>query len=210
MIIDIETAMKAAKRYDRLMQYNGVKVIRADVTNAAIVATIGKKSFRNTFENLFNNREELTEYLEFTYDPIKLTRSIRKENNVYLLAFLDGKAVGFAKLKKHSLNDLIESPIQMELQKIYVLSEYQGRGVGTALMQEVQSIAHDGNPDCIWLDTYISNDKAIQFYEKNGFRKIGNYFFTIGSQTFEYFVMELPIAGTASIYDGKDFLSQAS
>jgi ribosomal protein S18 acetylase RimI-like enzyme len=210
MVIDIETAIRAAKRYDWQMQNNGVKVIRADVTNAAIVATIGKKAFRHAFENLFKSREELTEYLEFTYDPVKLTRSIRKENNVYLLAFLDGKAVGFAKLKKHSLNDLIESPVQMELQKIYVLSEYQGRSVGTALMQEVKNIAIDGKPDCIWLDTYISNDKAIQFYAKNGYRKIGNYFFTIGSQTFEYFVMELPIAGTVSVYNGKDFLSQAS
>ena len=97
-------------------------------TNAAIIATIGKKSFRNAFEHLFNNKEELFEYLEYTYDPVKLTKSIRKENNVYLLAFLDGKAVGFAKVKKHSLNDQIESPVQMELQKIYVLSEYQGKG----------------------------------------------------------------------------------
>ena len=125
------------------MQYNGVKIIQADVSHAAIIATIGKKSFRNAFENLFKSREELFEYLEFTYDPVKLTKSIRKENNVYLLAFLDGKAVGFAKIKKHSLNDQIESPVQMELQKIYVLPEHQGRGVGTALLKEVKNIAND-------------------------------------------------------------------
>ena len=200
MTIDIETAIKAAKRYDRLMPYDEVKIIQADVTNAAIVATIGKKSFRNAFENLFNSREELTEYLEFTYDPVKLTKSIRKENNMYLLAFLDGQAVGFAKLKKHSLNDLIASPAQMELQKIYVLKEYQGKGVGTALMKEVKSIASDRNPDYLWLDTYISNEKAIHFYEKNGFKKIGNYFFTIGSQTFEYHVMKLTVAGVSTVH----------
>jgi len=199
MIIDIEKAIKAARRYDQLMQYKEVKIIQADVTNAAIIATIGKKSFRNAFENLFNSREELTEYLEFTYDPVKLTKSIRKENNVYLLAFLDGKAVGFAKLKKHSLNDLIASPIQMELQKIYVLTEYQGRGVGAALMKEAKSIADERNPDCLWLDTYISNEKAIHFYEKNEFKKIGKYLFTIGSQTFEYYVMELAIAGPSDV-----------
>ena len=86
-----------------------MKIIQADVSHAAIIATIGKKSFRKAFENLFNSREELLEYLEYTYYPVKLAKSIRKENNVYLLAFLDGKAVGFAKVKKHSLNDQIES-----------------------------------------------------------------------------------------------------
>ena len=210
MTIDIEAAIKAARTYDRRLQFDGVKIIQADVTNAAIIATIGKKSFRTAFEHLFNSREELTGYLEFSYNPVKLAKSIKKENNVYLLAYLEGKAVGFAKLKKHSLNDLIASPVQMELQKIYVLTEYQGRGVGSALMREVHNIANEEGPDSVWLDTYVSNEKAIHLYEKSGFKKIGRYLFTIGTQTFEYYVMELPFTGTTSVYSAKNFWPKAS
>ena len=210
MSIDIQTAINVAKKYDRRAQYNGVKIIQADITNTAIIATIGKKSFRSTFEHLFGSREELTEYLEFTYNPVKLAKSIRKENNIYLLAFVEGKPVGFAKLKSHSLNDLIASPVQMELQKIYVLPEYQETGVGTALINEVINIARDEVPDSVWLDTYVSNEKAIHFYERFGFEKIGRYYFTIGSQTFEYYVMELQVAGPNSIYAGKNILPKAS
>ena len=117
---------------------------------------------------------------------------------------------GFAKLKKHSLNDLITSPAQMELQKIYVLAEYQGRGVGSGLMNEVNAVAKEEGPDSIWLDTYVSNEKAIHFYQDYGFNKIGRYYFTIGSQTFEYYVMELRIAETTSLYGGKNILPKAS
>jgi len=98
----------------------------------------------------------------------------------------------------------------MELQKIYVLTEYQGRGVGAALMNEVNEVAREEGPDSVWLDTYISNEKAIHFYESYGFNKIGRYYFTIGSQTFEYHVMELRITETTSLYAGKDFLPKAS
>jgi ribosomal protein S18 acetylase RimI-like enzyme len=171
-----------------------IEIITADVSQAAIIATIGKKSFRRAFEHLFKSKEELFEYLEHTYDPVKLTRSLRKENNVYLLAFLDGEPAGFAKIKKISLNEHIESVAQMELQKIYVLQEFHGRGVGTALLMETKKIADAIYPDYIWLDTHISNDRAIKFYELHGFQKIGKYFFTIGSQTFEYHVMGLPVA----------------
>jgi len=170
------------------------KIIEADASHAAIIATIGKKSFRNAFGHLFRSKEELFEYLEFTYEPIKLAKSIRKENNVYLLAFSEGEPVGFSKIKKHSLNDQIEAGAQIELQKIYVLPEHHGKGVGTALLKEVKNLAKEISPDYIWLDTYISNEKAIRFYEKNGFRKMGNYYFTIGTQTFEYYVMGLPVA----------------
>ena len=159
---------------------------------------LGKNLFVGLLNICFNSREELLEYLEYTYDPVKLAKSIRKENNVYLLAFIEGEPVGFAKVKKHSLNEQIESPAQMELQKIYVLPEYQGKGVGSALLKEVKNIAREINPDYIWLDTHISNESAIRFYEKNGFRKIGKYFFTIGTQTFEYHVMGLPVARNES------------
>ena len=210
MVIGIETAIKAAKTYDRNLLYDGIKIIQADITNAASIATIGKKSFRTAFDHLFTIKEELTAYLEFAYDPVKLAKSIRKENNLYLLAYVEGKPVGFAKLKKHSLNELIVSPVQMELQKIYVLAEYQGRGVGAALMNEINNLAHEERPDSVWLDTYISNEKAIHFYGKYGFKKIGRHYFTIGSQTFEYYVMELRITETASICGEKNFLPKAS
>ena len=171
-----------------------LKIIRADVSHAADIATIGKKSFRNAFEDLFKSEEELFEYLERTYDPLKLAKSIRKENNLYYLAICDNKAVGFVKIKKHSLNEHIESGAQMELQKIYVLPAFQHVGIGAALLNQVKELAKEIYPDHVWLDTHISNEKAIRFYEKNGFRKVGKHHFTIGTQIFEYHVMGLPVA----------------
>lgn len=171
-----------------------LSIIEADVSHAAAIATIGKKSFRTAFGHLFNNKEELFEYLEHTYDPVKLARSLRKGNNVYFLALLDGQPAGFAKVKIDSLNENIESVAQMELQKIYVLPGYQGAGTGTALLNEVKKMAKKIYPDYIWLDTHVSNEKGICFYEKNGFKKVGKHYFTIGTQVFEYYVMGLPVA----------------
>ena len=172
----------------------GIKIIQADVSHSAIIATIGKKSFRSAFEPLFNSKLELFGYLERTYDAIKLSKSLRKENNVYFLAWFDAKPVGFAKIKKSSLNDHIESIAQMELQKIYVLPEYHNCGIGKALMKEIKCLAKEFYPDYMWLDVHTSNEKAIHFYEKNGFTKIGKNYFTIGSETFHYYVMGFPVA----------------
>lgn len=154
-----------------------IQIITADTSHSATISSIGKKSFREAFGNLFNNKIELAEYLEFTYDPVKLTRSLRKDGNIYLLAYWEDRAVGFAKIKKFSLNPQIESISQMELQKIYVLPEYQGIGIGQALMDEILKLSCKVSPDYIWLDTHISNEKAIRFYEKNGFIKCEKYFF---------------------------------
>jgi tRNA (guanine37-N1)-methyltransferase len=75
-----------------------------------------------------------------------------------------------------------------------VLSYYHGSGAGKALMKAVLELAQKIQPDFLWLDTHISNEKAIRFYEKRGFKKTGKRYFTIGTQTFEYHLMSLPIA----------------
>ena len=171
-----------------------IKVIQANSSHAETIASIGKLSFRDAFGNLFNDKVALLEYLEYTYSIDKVTKSINKENNIFFIAFVDTVPVGFAKVKKHSLNEQIESIAQMELQKIYVLSYYHGSGAGAALMQAVLDLAHQIQPDYVWLDTHVSNTKAIRFYEKNGFIRSGKNYFTIGNQTFEYYIMCLPVA----------------
>ena len=171
-----------------------IKVIIANAAHADSISSIGKQSFRDAFGHLFKNKDELLEYLEYTYHPDKILKSLEKENNIFFLAFIENVPIGFAKVKKYSLNEQIESIAQMELQKIYVLSYYHGSGAGQALLQAVMELATEIQPDYIWLDTHVSNLKAIRFYERSGFRKAGKYLFTIGTQTFEYYLMCLPIS----------------
>ena len=170
-----------------------IEIITAKIDHAPAIAYIGRTSFRKAFAHLFRVQSELEEYLEYTYGVDKIAGSIRKENNVYFLAIADGLPIGFAKVKKHSLNDQLDSVFQAELQKLYVLKQYHGCGAGQALMDAVTAFVESFEPECLWLDTYVNNERAIRFYERNGFKKAGTYHFTIGSQTFEYFLMAMPV-----------------
>ena len=171
-----------------------IRVVIANQSHRFTISSIGKQSFRDAFSHLFKNKEELFEYLEYTYHPDKIGKSLEKENNIFFLAFVENVPVGFAKVKKSSLNEQIESIAQMELQKVYVLSYYHGSGAGQALLDATLDLAQEIQPDFLWLDTHINNDKAIRFYERNGFKKSGKYHFTIGTQTFQYHLMCLPVA----------------
>lgn len=170
-----------------------IHITIADEHNAKEISAIGILSFYDAFADEFNKLEDLQDYLVYTYDVKKLRQSLRKENNVYFLAWINKQPVGFAKVKKFSLNAQIESVSQMELQKIYVLAQYHGTGVGPALMEKVICLARELKPDLLWLDVHVSNNRAINFYEKNKFRKTGKHYFNIGSQTFEYHLMMMPV-----------------
>ena len=170
-----------------------VKITIADEQNARHISAIGLLSFYDAFASYFEQEEDLQKYLEYTYAVEKIRCSILKENNIFFIAWLDGQPVGFAKVKKFSLNSQITSVAQMELQKIYVLTEHHGTGAGPALIRAVIKLAQQMQPDILWLDVYFKNAKALHFYEKHGFKKYGKHYFNIGSQTFEYDLMTLPI-----------------
>src|ERR1043166_2853350 len=170
-----------------------IQIIQADPSHAEAIAAIGRSSFYDAFEHLFKSKVELREYLDYSYDPTKIKKSIQKENNIYLLVKDENIPAGFVKMKKYSLNSQIESGSQMELQKIYVLSEKHDKGIGLELINKTIQYAQLARTECIWLNVHISNENAIRFYRKRGFSFTGKHFFSIGTQTFEFHLMRLPI-----------------
>lgn len=180
-----------------MTQETKMQVIPAGPGHAPAIATIGRRSFSHAFAHLFNHQHELQAYLDYTYNEEKISRSIQKEKNIFFVSLKDDRPVGFLKLKKNSLNQQINSFMQTELQKIYVLPEFHGSGPGAALMQAGIDWALRAASEIVWLDVHISNLRAIRFYENHGFSKHGKHFFNIGTQTFEYHLMTLRVSQQA-------------
>jgi ribosomal protein S18 acetylase RimI-like enzyme len=161
--------------------------------DAEIIASIGRRSFQDAFAGFFHIQTEFHQYLEYTYDSQKITASLVKPNNVFFLCRFKGVPAGFAKLKLQSLNSKITGRRQSELQKLYVLGTYQGSGVADALMKEVKEKVAQVRPENLWLDVLVQNTRAIRFYQKHGFARQDQHFFTIGTQLFEYHIMTLSV-----------------
>jgi ribosomal protein S18 acetylase RimI-like enzyme len=68
----------------------------------------------------------------------------------------------------------------LEIERIYVLKEYQGKGIGNELLNLAKHIANQKNAPYIWLGVWEENKKAIAFYEKNGFITFDQHVFMVG------------------------------
>jgi diamine N-acetyltransferase len=72
----------------------------------------------------------------------------------------------------------------LELKRIYLLSAWQGGGNGRDLMQRAIEMATASGAKRLLLAVYESNPKAIGFYERAGFEKIGETVFMVGDVEF--------------------------
>ncbi|CAN7207643.1 N-acetyltransferase family protein [Arthrobacter sp. LjRoot14] len=77
-----------------------------------------------------------------------------------------------------------------ELSKCYVHPDHHGLGAAAELMHASLDVAAASGARGMWLGVNSQNAKAIRFYEKSGFRKVGTKSFTLGTTVEHDFVME--------------------
>ncbi|GGG44220.1 GNAT family N-acetyltransferase [Bizionia arctica] len=170
-------------------QTPNIQIRIANKQDAEFIALLGRVTFTETFGHLFNDKQVLFDYYNETFSVDKIENSIEKPNNIYWIAFADRLAVGYAKLKLNSQSEFITDNNICQLQKIYILQDFLSLKIGFKLQNALLKKAKEKSFNKIWLSVFISNDRAINFYSKNGFKEIGNHDFQIGKDNFEFIAM---------------------
>ena len=88
-----------------------------------------------------------------------------------------------------------------ELATLYVQEPFLGKGVGALLLKHVELWAMERMRAPIWLKTNSQNSRAIAFYAKHGYTKVGITFFELGNAKHENVVLVGPAAYQAVAAD---------
>ncbi|MEO0607090.1 MAG: GNAT family N-acetyltransferase [Pseudomonadota bacterium] len=94
----------------------------------------------------------------------------------------------------YAMTSAVEAPTQgrpsdIELKRIYVFSKYHGTGTGRDLMTAALKHAREIGAERMLLGTYDQNHRAVAFYQRAGFEKVGERRFPVGNQIFNDIVM---------------------
>ena len=111
------------------------------------------------------------------------------EDSAFYFAYADGKLAGYLKLNAAGAQTELNDSDALELERIYAAPEFHGKGVGQALMDKALTIAREQGKSYVWLGVWEKNEKAIRFYNKNGFYKISTHTFVIGDDAQTDYIM---------------------
>ena len=169
---------------------SNIEIRLAKKEDAPFIALLGRITFTETFGHFFRDKQDLLDYYNLTFSVEKIENGIEKPNNIFWIAFVNRLPVGYAKLKLNSKSEFMESKSVCQLQKIYVLKDFLSMRIGFELQNLLLKKSKDLEFNKIWLSVLNSNERAINFYRKNGFEKIGNHDFQIGKENFEFVAMK--------------------
>ncbi len=107
-------------------------------------------------------------YLDKEFSTERLKSDLTSKNTEYYFIEHELKAVGFLKIRNNSITNL---PIEngVELEKIYVLPECKGMGIGKLALKKIIKKTKACGAKYIFLCVIDTNINAIAFYEKLGF-----------------------------------------
>ncbi|MDO6604291.1 GNAT family N-acetyltransferase [Arenibacter palladensis] len=162
------------------------------ITDLEVLVNLGRRTFIEAFEK-DNKPEDFKIYLDSAFGEETLRKELQDINSAYYFIYLDSSLVGYIKLNENEAQSDIKDINSIELERIYVLAEFQGRGIGEWILRQVITIAKVKNRSYVWLGVWEHNPKAIKFYQRLGFYKFGSHPYFIGSDEQTDWLMRLDI-----------------
>ncbi|WP_077296981.1 GNAT family N-acetyltransferase [Virgibacillus pantothenticus] len=142
------------------MNFNIRKMEEADIEAVQEVATT---SWHTTYDGIIPIEIQDT-FLVGAYSKEMLIR--RLEGSHFFIAVVDGKVIGFANYAP------VTDKGTMELAAIYVLPDYQGVGIGSALLEAGIAISEGAE---IYINVEKENTIGRRFYERKGFKVVEEF-----------------------------------
>lgn len=170
-----------------------MRITSLTVSDVSILRGIARDTFIETFSEA-NKAEDMERYLTENFSEEQLARELSNPDSFFYVAEVNGHVVGYLKLNTAHAQTEPQAADALEIERIYVLSNYHGGGVGQALYHHAMSVAEDRKASYVWLGVWEHNHRALRFYEKNGFTAFGTHIFQLGNDQQTDILMQKSVA----------------
>lgn len=157
---------------------------RATPADGAQLSRLAAETFRDTFGE-HNSPTDMEHYLAETFTAERQAAEIIDPDGIVLLAERTDESglvhvVGYAYLVSGQAPAAVTGPAPLELKRLYVGRHWHGRGIAQALMDAALSAARSRGARTVWLGVWERNPRAVAFYAKYGFARVGEHTFVLG------------------------------
>ena len=150
-------------------------VRKATTADCGLIQELAQQIFPATYQDILTT-EQIDYMMEWMYSLDNLRKQMEEEGHVYLLASSkECEVAGYVSVQPQGKD-------VFHLQKIYVLPHYQGAHCGSFLFREAIKYIKEVHPEPCLMELNVNrHNKALQFYEHMGMKKLREGDFPIGN-----------------------------
>lgn len=159
-----------------------ISIRQATLADAKLLTDLSYTTFWDAFAHHPKNApDDLAYYMRQAFSLEQITNELTEPRSIFLIAEIEGELAGYSKLILDNIEPGVTAERPVELSRLYSQQKFLGQGVGQTLMDACFERARQDDRDVMWLGVWEYNPRAQRFYEKNGFRFVGEHTFLLGS-----------------------------
>lgn len=147
---------------------------KADVADCTLINKLAREVFPATYHDIISV-DQIEFMMDWMYSPENIRKQMEEEGHMYFIAYEECEAAGYMSIQQQG-EDLFH------LQKIYVLPYFQKAHCGSFLFREAIKYIKSIHPTPCLLELNVNrNNKALDFYQHMGMKKLREGDFEIGN-----------------------------
>lgn len=170
-----------------------ITIKKANDKHIDVLALLGTITYNESHGHYIDDKEDLKKYLETAFSVPKTDQDVKNPENLFYITYLNKLPIGYAKLRLNSSHDNVDSKKSCQLERIYILNEFIPLKIGQQFLTFLEKKATKLQFNTMWLSVYEENRRALRFYEKNDFVKVGTSIFTVNDKEYENIVLSKKI-----------------
>ena len=180
---------------------------RATLEDADALSALASTCFTQTFGHLYAPAD-LDRFIHEAYSPKVLRSELADPQRPTWLFFQepsldadsapsptrvdeasDGTLIGYVTVCPAHLPHPEVKEGDGEVQRLYLLREYQGGGRGSRMLEHALNWLEADGPRTLWIGAWSENYGAQRLYGRYGFTKVGEYSFMVGDPADREFIL---------------------
>ena len=169
-----------------------MRVRVASESDVAELSAIGSTVFRDAYGGTAPD-EAIKGHVASYCSEEYIAKEIKRPEVTYHMAVENGQCAGLVKVRDSDVPELIAAASTMEVQQLYVSTDFQRRGIGALLLDQAVITAKNRGVDGLWLSVWEDADWAKSFYDHYGFTSLGKIPFMLDITEYVDHLMWLPV-----------------
>lgn len=171
-----------------------VIISRVTIEDIAALQQLSISTFTDTYA-AYNTAEDMANHVATHFSETVLMDELNAADSFFFFAKVDNVIAGYIKLRTSHQPLELATWQTIEIERIYTDKTFHGKGIGYALIAYALLFAAELQKQVVWLGVWKQNEKAIAFYQRQGFEIFGEHVFVLGQDEQWDWLMKKHLAG---------------
>ncbi|MGV3656450.1 MAG: GNAT family N-acetyltransferase [Chitinophagaceae bacterium] len=123
--------------------------------------------------------EVMQAYVDRSFSVAACRAELSDNRNIFYALYYHGEPAGYFKTIYSIPHQSVAIQPVTKLERLYVLNKFLDKKLGQLLLQKSVELSKEAGEQGMWLNVWKKNERAIRFYQKQGFENVGESMFVL-------------------------------